>query len=881
MKKSKFLLAWILLVTVSVIEGPSANAWSPSANIAVSTFEGAGDEQSWSITVDSNGNIYNVGFFSGTVDFDPSEGVAELTSAGGSQDFFVSKLDPSGNYLWAKRFGGLGSDTGKSIVADSSGNILVTGDFQATVDFDPGEGEASRTANGGSYDFFVLKLSSSGNFLWVNSVGGTGSDSGIFIAVDRDGNCLVTGIFSDVVDFDPSDRVVSLSARDMGLDIFVSKFDTAGKHLWSNRRGGAGTDIGDAIGVDSSGNIYSSGIFAGLVDFDPSNGEANLTSVGTNDIFISKFNPAGVFLWAKQYGGSSSDRNTPIFVDSNGNIYASGDFSGTVDFMPGEGVSNLTAAGTKDNFILKLDSSGNLSWVKRFGSNGASATGARTSVDINGNVYYTGAFSGTVDFDPGDVVLELTSSGSSQDIFVSKLNSLGAFVWAKRIGGSSSDSGQAIALDNTGNVYTTGYFTGNIDFDPGDGTANLTSDIGKDIFISKLDSSGNAPLVAVVSPGTAPNSKVATIPSGVTVAAIAKTNELPAIKLNFGGSVPTSVTVAPITNPAPPAATPPTFSTSTKIVDIALSSPFSGSATVCLDGVSTDRLYHYTNSAWVELSSQEYVNGQACGVTTSFSPFAAAPPIPAPAYVAPTPAPYLKTLTTPKINLKDGKLICTAGTYNSGYTLDGVIQGSPTATFSPSSFTYNLLINGVAQTSKNVTSASTATTWELQAIPSGSLVACSVTVSANSITKTDKSTDNISSVSAAISIQAQEIKVAEATYSESVSANSRAYQKALFDNRATWRKEIEAIQSGYNETLNRIKAKGGPKATSETSAALKLRIAASKKSAADYAASKPAALSAKDAANKAALDVKSAAIAKANLNYGTFIESIGYGVLIP
>jgi hypothetical protein len=436
-----------------------------------------------------------------------------------------------------------------------------------------------------------------------------------------------------------------------------------------------------------------------------------------------------------------------------------------------------------------------------------------------------------------------------------------------------------IAVETSGNVLTSGFFTGTVDFDPGAGTTNFTSNGNSDFFTIELDANGNAPSVAVVSAG-AENSKVATIPRGVTEAAIAKSTFLPAIKLNFGGTVPTAVTVKPITNPAPSSATPFSTSNSPKIVDIVLDGAFSGSVTLCLDGGSADRLYHYKNSAWVELGSRRYVNGQVCGVTTSFSPFVAAP-VAAPVYVAPTPVPYLKTLTTPKLNLKEGQLVCTPGTYNSGYTLDGVIQGSPTAIFSPSIYTYNLLINGVAQTSKVVTSASTSTSWELQAIPSGSLVACSVTVNANSLTNTDKSSDNTAAVSSALTTQSRAIKAAEAAYSETVGVNSKSYQKALVDNRAAWRKEIETIQSNYNEALNRIKAKGGPNASSEKSAALKLRITAAKKSAADYAASKPAALAAKDAANKVALDVKSDAIAKANLFYGTFIESIGYGVLIP
>jgi hypothetical protein len=552
-----------------------------------------------------------------------------------------------------------------------------------------------------------------------------------------------------------------------------------------------------------------------------------------------------------------------------------------VNFNPRGEVANLTASGnSNDIFILKLNSSGGHIWSKKFGNSGSDGAWSITT-DSSGNVYATGGFIGEVSFNQGVSSATLTSSSNSQDTFILKLDSLGNYLWAKSVGGAGSDVGNSISLDRTGNAYIAGTFSNTVDFNPGAGTSNFTSNGDGDIFISKLDSSGNAPSIALVITGPTTDSKVATIPSGVTEAAIAATPALPAIKLNFGGLVPTVVTVVPVlTNPASSSATPFTISNSMKIVDIQLTGSISGSVTLCLDGGSADRLYHYKNSAWVELGSRSYVNGQVCGVTTSFSPFVAAPAA-ASVYVAPTPVPYLKTLTTPKLNLKEGKLVCTPGTYNSGYTLDGVIQGSSTASFSPSIYTYNLLINGVAQTSKVVTSASTSTSWELQAIPSGSLVTCSVTVNANSLTNTDKSSDNTAAVSSALTTQSQAIKAAEAAYSETVSVNSKSYQKALVDNRAAWRKEIETIQSNYNEALSRIKAKGGPKASSETSAALKLRIAAAKKSAADYAASKPAALAAKDAANKVALDVKADAIAKANLIYGNFIESIGYGVLIP
>jgi hypothetical protein len=255
---------------------------------------------------------------------------------------------------------------------------------------------------------------------------------------------------------------------------------------------------------------------------------------------------------------------------------------------------------------------------------------------------------------------------------------------------------------------------------------------------------------------------------------------------------------------------------------------------------------------------------------------------PTPEYVAPVPVPYLKTLTTPKLNLKDGKLVCTPGTYNSGYTLDGVVQGSTMALFSPSTFTYNLLINGVAQISLAVTSASSSNSWNLSVATSGSLIACSVTVSANSLTNTDKSSDNTSATSSALTTQTTSIATANADYSALLSANSMAYQKALVDNRAKWRSDSEKIRTDYYAERDRIKSLPSTMTTrAQASGALKAYTAAQKKSAADYKASQPAAATARDAANKAALDAKSAAIAKANATYGTFIESVGYGVLIP
>ena len=263
------------------------------------------------------------------------------------------------------------------------------------------------------------------------------------------------------------------------------------------------------------------------------------------------------------------------------------------------------------------------------------------------------------------------------------------------------------------------------------------------------------------------------------------------------------------------------------------------------------------------------------------------PPAPTPVAapvvaVAPTPVPYLKTLTTPKLRLSAGKLLCTPGTYNAGYTLDGVVQGSTTALFTPSSFTYNLLINGITQTSLAVTASTTSNSWNIPASAAGALVTCSVTVTANGVTNTDKSSDNSSGVSTLLSTQTNAITTANAEYAAAVSANTKAYQKALVDNRAKWRSDTEKIRTDYYAERDRIKSLPSTKTTrAQASAALKAYTASLKKSAADFKASGPAALAAKDVADKAALTAREAAIAKANAAYGTAIESIGFGVLIP
>jgi hypothetical protein len=331
-------------------------------------------------------------------------------------------------------------------------------------------------------------LSASGDMLLAKRMGGTGWDSGNSIAVDSSGNIYTTGYFDGTADFDPGAGVSNLTA--VGLeDIFIAKFDSSGSLVWAKSMGGADYDGGNNIALDSSGNIYTTGYFVGTVDFDPGAGTANLTSAGNYDIFISKLDNDGNFVWAKNIGGVNGEGVGDFVLDSNGYIYAVGSFVGTVDFNPNVGVFNLTSAGNSDIFILKLDNLGGLVWAKRMGGVDGDQ-GVGIALDSRGNVYTTGAFRATADFDPGAGTFNLVSAGNN-DIFISKLDGLGIFVWAKGMGADGNDAGAGIALDSNDNAYTTGAFAGTVDFDPGVGTSNLISVGDYDIFVSKLDSGGN------------------------------------------------------------------------------------------------------------------------------------------------------------------------------------------------------------------------------------------------------------------------------------------------------------------------------------------------------------------------------------------------------
>ena len=202
-------------------------------------------------------------------------------------------------------------------------------------------------------------------------------------------------------------------------DIFVSKIDNLGNFVWAKRMGGSNFDFGTCIEVDSADNVYTTGRFYGMVDFDPGAGIFIIIAAGYDDVFVSKLDSAGNFVWAKHMGGTGFDNGSGIIVDSAGSVYTTGEFSGTADFDPGAGTFNLISDGSRDIFVSKLDSTGDFVWAKAMGGWSVYEHTYGIAVDSTGNVYTTGYFQNTVDFDPGAGIFNLTWRGND-DIFVSK-----------------------------------------------------------------------------------------------------------------------------------------------------------------------------------------------------------------------------------------------------------------------------------------------------------------------------------------------------------------------------------------------------------------------------------------------------------------------------
>ncbi len=400
-------------------------------------------------------------------------------------------LRASGDLLWAKGVGGNTDDSGLAIATDPNGNSYTTGFFSSTADFDPGAGVVNLSSSG-QEDIFVAKYDASGELSWAKQIGGTLSDRGSNITLDLNNNVYVGGSFRGTVDFDPGVGIFNLTSNDEE-DAFLVKLDLDGNFIWAKSFGGRSLDVSRDLELDSEGNIHLLINFVDTVDFDPGMDTFYLTSLSSSydyfDIAIVKLNNNGEFIWAKSFGGEFGEEYAGgLAVDTTGNVYITGNFDDTVDFDPGAGTFNLTSD-FYDMFVLALDDNGNFIWAISVGGTGIEE-GNDIAIDSADNIYVTGNFQGTADFDPTSDASYLYSNGQS-DIYILKLDNQGHLMWVKSIGGTEDDFGGKVILDTNDNLYISGGFKNTVDFNPAEGTYNLTSAGGYDAYVLKLRSYGN------------------------------------------------------------------------------------------------------------------------------------------------------------------------------------------------------------------------------------------------------------------------------------------------------------------------------------------------------------------------------------------------------
>ena len=391
---------------------------SAGSLIWVQTFGGNLEIAPQAIEVDSYGAVYLVGNFTGNADFDPGSGIQSFSASGSGWNGFLSKLDVSGNFSWAKHLGG----TGEGLALSQNGSIFTSGSFQGTRDFDPGSGSYAMSAV--SKDGYILNLDSSGNFVWAKEFNAspTGSCTVRDLEIDRQGSILSTGEFEGKVDFDSSAGSAGITAPAPFSDAFVCKLDAAGDFVWAKTITGQFSQTGVELELDALGRPVIVGNFYGLTDFDPGLNRLELNASGA-DVFVWKLDNNGNFLWIKQVGGANFEFATDLEIDSQGSLYVAGNFDRTTDFNPSSASSPLTSYGSSDGYILKLDPNGEYLWARQFGGTEYDEV-AGIALDSRFNILATGSFSGVADLNPRGGTFNLTSRYAADTFTVRLTQSL-------------------------------------------------------------------------------------------------------------------------------------------------------------------------------------------------------------------------------------------------------------------------------------------------------------------------------------------------------------------------------------------------------------------------------------------------------------------------
>ena len=485
---SPLKIKWIILGCAIFLAQTSNAQFIYNSAFGLGTF---GSDRIHDLRFDAAGNSYVIGEFTGTVDFDPGPGIQNRT-AGSAPSIFFEKFDVSGTLLWVQviqRATTSWAYTNLDIAVDGAGDVFIAGNFDFTVDFNPGTGVNNLTSTG-NLDIFLAKYSSStGSYIFAEKFNSLNNDHLYKIGTDAAGSVAVSMVVTGPgIDLDPGVGVATYGV--LACNLFLAKYNNSGAYLWSqlvSTTTPAWNGILD-MKLDLAGDIYLTGILAAANDFDPSAGVLMLSPVGALDAFIVKYTGAtGGLVWGKSIGGPGDDLGMALAIDQTNSIVHWGTtFHNTVDFNPGTGVTNLTSNGNYDiGFGCYSATTGNMIWAKSAGGTGDDVPRTIT-MDLCENIYVGGdVASSSIDLDPSAGVANFTTAGMA-DIFVSKYTSMGCYLNAFVLGGPNNDynwvSNYCFPLNQ---LFVGGEFRNTVDFNPGSGVANLVSAGGTDGYIAR------------------------------------------------------------------------------------------------------------------------------------------------------------------------------------------------------------------------------------------------------------------------------------------------------------------------------------------------------------------------------------------------------------
>ena len=353
-------------------------------------------------------------------------------------------VDPS--LIWSTYLGGSNWDRSEAVTIDGSGNAFITG-YTMSTNF-PTSGAYQGSYGGGIYDAFLSKFTPTGTLSWSTYLGGNSHDFGNEVATDDSGNAFVTGL-SLSTNF-PTTTGAYQDSHIGDLDVILSRFTPTGSLSWSTYLGGSQREISQGVATDGSGNVFVTGLTESL-NFPTTSGAYQGNFAGGNgDVFLSKFTPTGSLSWSTYLGGSGEDDGVDVAIDGSGNAFVLGSTESTN--FPTSGAYQSSYAGDWDAFLVKFSPTGTLSWSSYFGGSGED-DGTAVAIDVYGNAFITGHTMST-NF-PTSNAYQGSIAGDF-DAFLSKFTSTGTLSWSTYLGGSNSDRGQGIVIDDSGNAFITG-----------------------------------------------------------------------------------------------------------------------------------------------------------------------------------------------------------------------------------------------------------------------------------------------------------------------------------------------------------------------------------------------------------------------------------------